>query len=143
VADTGLWQTLGGIGISGIITLVVARGSNKSARRTTEVVGATTVQGQIISGEAKFREDQSIRITNLEKRLDEMSVRLEESNKLREEQGHEAARVREVDRMRFEESMTNERARFEAREDQLVEWGTWDKNPPPRQPPPFVWSPRR
>lgn len=136
---TGIWQTLGGTGLASLVAYAVARASNKTAQKTTEVQGATTVQGQLISGEAKFRQDQSERITNLEKRLDDMSIRLEESNKLREQQGREAAQMREIDRRRFEESLSTERARFEAREDQLLRWGTWDASPPPREPPAFVW----
>lgn len=31
--------------------------------------------------------------------------------------------------------------RFQAREQQLIEWGTWDPADPPRRPPIFIWPP--
>lgn len=32
-------------------------------------------------------------------------------------------------------------ARFQAREAQLIEWGTWDPADPPRRAPVFIWPP--
>ena len=100
--------------------------SRRSKHAAMESSNAETVAARINSeatSQAKFRDDILSRVTNLERQLDE------------------ANRLREVDRIRYQDVVELAARKFEAREAQLTTWGIWDTNPPPRKPPAFVWPP--
>ena len=72
----------------------------------------TTSQGQVIEGEAKFRLDLLKQIESQGKRIETL-----------------------------EKALEKDRERHDAELDWYIRWGTWSAQPPPRQPPAFVWPP--
>ena len=96
--------------------VVVNRRSKKAAAETRfESTSAARIQAEADS-QAKFRTDILNRLTELENKLERSQAQLESQR-------------------------VDAQARFEAREDQLIAWGTWVTEAPPRRAPAFVWPP--
>ncbi len=93
------------------------------AKKGQEETARVDASGNQLTAETQFREQILRRVTDLERRLDDSN------------------RAREVDRMRYEDVIAAAALKFDAREEQLVTWGTWDDKSPPRRPPAFVWPP--